>query len=118
MRVGEREVAAAQCNNLYMFPGVGLGALVSQASKVTDRMFICASKTLAAMVRDDELERGLLLPSMEVIRDVAFTVAKAVAIEARDAGLGLLRSDAELGELIARAQWMPHFYSYRPGVPR
>ena len=50
VRVGEREVAVAQCNNLYMFPGVGLGALVSQASKVTDRMFIRASKALAMMV--------------------------------------------------------------------
>ena len=40
-----------------------------------------------------------------------------MAIEARDSGLGLLRSDDELGELIRKAQWEPHFYSYRPGVP-
>lgn len=117
VRVGEREVAVAQCNNLYMFPGVGLGALVSQASKVTDRMFICASKALAMMVSEAELEKGLLLPGMDAIREVAFTVAKAVAIEARDSGLGLLRSDEELGDLIRKAQWEPHFYSYRPGVP-
>jgi malate dehydrogenase (oxaloacetate-decarboxylating) len=117
VRVGEREVAVAQCNNLYMFPGVGLGALVSQACRVTDRMFICASKALAMMVSEAELERGLLLPGMEAIREVAFTVAKAVAIEARDSGLGLLRSDEELGDLIRKAQWEPHFYPYRPGVP-
>ena len=47
VRVGDREVAVAQCNNLYMFPGVGLGALVAQAPKVTDRMFLRASKALA-----------------------------------------------------------------------
>ncbi len=117
VRVGEREVAVAQCNNLYMFPGVGLGALVSQAAKVTDRMFVCASKALAAMVSEAELEKGLLLPGMDTIREVAFTVAKAVAIEARDSGLGVRRDDDALGALIRKAQWEPHFYTYRPGVP-
>ncbi len=77
VRVGEREVGVSQCNNLYMFPGVGLGALVSQASKVTDRMFICASKALAMMVSEAELEKGLLLPGMEAIREVAYTVAQS-----------------------------------------
>jgi malate dehydrogenase (oxaloacetate-decarboxylating) len=118
VRVGERSVRASQCNNLYMFPGVGLGALVSRAPRVTDRMFVCASKALAAMVSRTELDSGLLLPAMENIREVAFTVALAVAIEARDAGLGVLRDDEELAQLIRKAQWEPRFYSYRPGLAR
>ncbi len=118
VRLGDREVAVSQCNNLYMFPGVGLGALVSRAPKVTDRMFIRGSKELATMMTAADLERGLLLPPMEAIREAAFRVARAVAVEARDCGLGLLRDDDELADLIGKAQWAPHFYPYRPGVLR
>ena len=112
-----REVAIAQCNNLYVFPGVGLGALVSRASRVTDRMFAQAAKALAGMVSAADAERGCLLPPMEEITEVAFTVARAVAVEARDAGLGRRLDDDELAALIRRAQWTPHFYPYRPGRP-
>jgi malate dehydrogenase (oxaloacetate-decarboxylating) len=113
--IGGRTVVFSQCNNLYMFPGVGLGALVSRASRVTDRMFIQGAKALAAMVTAAELDQGLLLPRMESVSEVAFTVARAVAIEARDAGLGRLLDDDELTALIRKAQWKPHFYPYRPG---
>ena len=112
---GGRTVGISQCNNLYMFPGVGLGALVSRAARITDRMFVQAAKALAAMVTNEDLERGRLLPDMETIGEVAFTVARAVAIEARDAGLGRLLGDEELAAVIRKAQWKPHFYPYRAG---
>ena len=112
---GGRTVRISQCNNLYMFPGVGLGALVSRAARITDRMFVQAAKALAAMVTNEDLERGRLLPDMEAIGEVAFTVARAVAIEARDAGLGRLLGDEELAAVIRKAQWKPHFYPYRAG---
>ncbi len=105
----------SQCNNMYIFPGIGLGALVSNASKVTANMFLAASKALSAQVRDDERARGMLLPDLENIRAVSAAVAKAVACEARDAGLGWLLSDEEYARVIAKAQWKPHYYSYRPG---
>jgi malate dehydrogenase (oxaloacetate-decarboxylating) len=110
-----RTLKIAQCNNLYIFPCVGLGALVSRAARITDRMFVQAAKALAAMVTAEDLERGRLLPDMEAIGEVAFTVARAVAIEARDAGLGRLLGDEELTAVIRRAQWKPHFYPYRAG---
>ena len=113
---GGRTLAAAQCNNLYIFPGVGLGALVSKAARVTNRMFVAASKALSSMVTAEEEERGLLLPNMESIRGVSARVAFAVAREARDSGLGRMQSDEEYQALIARAQWEPRFYPYRPGV--
>jgi len=113
------EVAVSQCNNLYMFPGVGLGALVAQAAKVTDRMFGAAAKALSALVGEEQQRRGLLLPPMETIREVSFHVAFAVAREARDAGLGRLLPDDELARVIRKAQWRPCFYPYRPGfVPQ
>ena len=115
VEIGGRTVAVSQCNNLYMFPGVGLGALVARAPRVTDRMFVSAAKALSAMVTAEEEARGLLLPSMEGIREVSARVARSVAVEARDAGLGRLLDDDELEEVIRNAQWRPEFMPYRPG---
>jgi malate dehydrogenase (oxaloacetate-decarboxylating) len=117
LRVAGREQVVSQCNNLYVFPGVGLGALIARAARVTDRMFVQASKALAGMVTAEELERGQLLPPMAAIREAAFTVARAVAIEAREAGLGRLLPDEELAGLLRRAQWSPRVYPYRAGTP-
>ena len=111
-----RRIPTSQCNNLYMFPGVGLGALAAKAAKVTDRMFVAAAQALSGLVTLPQEEAGLLLPPMKRIRDVAAVVAKAVAIEARDSGLGRLLSDDELEATIRKAQWQPGFVPYRPGV--
>jgi len=105
----------SQANNMFIFPGVGLGALVSQSSKVTDRMFLAASRALSRMVSPDMEARGQLLPEAGVIREVAFQVALAVAKEARDSGLGRMVSDDRFENLIRRAQWLPRYYPYRPG---
>jgi malic enzyme len=78
-------------------------------------MFVEGAKALAAMVTDEELGQGLLLPRMETISEAAFTVARAVALEARNKGLGRLLDDDALTALIRKAQWKPHFYPYRPG---
>jgi malate dehydrogenase (oxaloacetate-decarboxylating) len=115
VEIGGRSLPISQCNNLYIFPGVGLGALVARAAKVTDRMFTASAKALSAMITKADEEQGLLLPPMNNIREVSFQVALAVAKEARDAGLGRLLSDDELAALIRQAQWQPKFYSYRAG---
>lgn len=111
-----RTIHMSQCNNLYIFPGVGLGALVARAGKATDGMFTAAAQALSAMVMPAEEAQGLLLPRMQRIREVAARVALAVAIEARDTGLGRLLGDDELAQLLASAQWSPRFVPYRPGV--
>jgi malate dehydrogenase (oxaloacetate-decarboxylating) len=105
---------ASQCNNLYIFPGVGLGALVAKAPKVTDEMFLAASRALSRMVTPAQEAAGHLLPPMEDIRAVSRKVATAVAIEARDSGLGRLLDDAAYADVIARAQWEPKYAHYRP----
>jgi malate dehydrogenase (oxaloacetate-decarboxylating) len=110
-----RTIKTSQGNNLFIFPGVGLGALVSKASKVTDGMFLAAARAISKMVTPGEEEQGLLLPDMEAIREVSARVATAVAIEARDAGLGRLLSDRELEGVVRKAQWQPQFSPYRPG---
>lgn len=108
-------VETSQCNNLYIFPGVGLGTLVAKAPKVTDEMFLAASEALSAMVSASEQERGLLLPPLTSVRQAAWRVAVAVAKQARDQGLGRLLDDDEIERVVTQAQWEPRFVPYRPG---
>jgi malate dehydrogenase (oxaloacetate-decarboxylating) len=104
----------SQCNNMFIFPGIGLGALISKSAKVTVKMFLKASKALSELVTEEQRNQNMLLPALTDIRDVAARVAKAVAIEARDSGLGRLLSDDEYERLIRKAQWEPHYYPYKP----
>ncbi len=113
-----RTLRASQCNNMYIFPGLGLGALVCKASRVTDAMFLAGSKAISAFVTPEQEAMGLLLPEMKDIRQVSAAVATAVGIEARDAGLGRLLDDDQLGAVVTRAQWVPTYASYRPGTIR
>ena len=113
-----RTLQASQCNNMYIFPGVGLGALVCKATRVTDGMFLAASKAISTFVTPEQEAMGLLLPEMKDIRQVSAAVAKAVGIEARDAGLGRLLDDDQIDAVVTKAQWVPAYTAYRPGTVR
>jgi malate dehydrogenase (oxaloacetate-decarboxylating) len=110
-----RTLRSSQCNNMFIFPGVGLGALVSKAAKVTDGMLLAASRAISAMVTPEQEAMGLVLPEMEDIRQAATAVAFAVAKQAREEGLGRRMDDATLERTIAKAQWEPHFTPFRAG---
>ncbi len=110
-----RRIVVSQCNNTFVFPGVGLGALVSKSPKVTDQMFLAASKALSCQVSARQRQEGHLLPEMKDIRRVSKEVAKAVAIQAREDGLGRLLEDDEIDAMATKAQWQPHYCAYRPG---
>ncbi|WP_243324452.1 NAD-dependent malic enzyme [Geothrix sp. SG200] len=112
-----RTLQASQCNNMYIFPGVGLGALVCKATRITDSMFLAASKAISTFVTPEQEATGLLLPEMKDIRQVSAAVAKAVGIEARNAGLGRLLDDDQLESIVTKAQWEPHYTTYRAGAP-
>ncbi len=112
-----RTLHTSQCNNLYIFPGVGLGALVAEAHRITEREFLAASRALSDLVTPAQREQGLLLPEMDDVRAVSRRVALAVAVECREAGFGRGEDDETLAGLIERAQWDPHYYPYRPGSP-
>ena len=71
-----------QCNNMYVFPGVGLGATVCGAKVVTDRMLYVAAEALANFVTDEELAEGKVFPHISNIREVSHRVAVAVVKEA------------------------------------
>lgn len=109
------KIYTSQCNNMYIFPGLGLGALISKTPKVTYKMFLAASKELSNLVTEEQMKQGLLLPGFENIREVSFHIAKRVAIEAREAGLGRLIDDEQYDQILRKAQWYPKYYNFRPG---
>jgi malic enzyme len=104
-----RTVRVGQGNNVFVFPGVGLGVLVAEAREVTDTMFAAAAETLAAQVSEADLAEGLVFPPMRDLRRVTVRVAEAVVREARDRGLGRPISDAEIPEAVAAAMWVPDY---------
>jgi malate dehydrogenase (oxaloacetate-decarboxylating) len=111
--VGGKERVISQCNNLFVFPGMGLGALVSGTPFITDQMFMAASKAVSEMVTADELKAGQVLPRISDIRDVSARVAMAVAKIARDSGLGLRVEDDRLFAMIKNAMWDPRYLPLR-----
>ncbi len=83
---GGVSIPVSQCNNVYIFPGVGLGAIVAGARVVTDAMFAAASETLAYQMDAGSLHRGDLFPPLTDLRAVTHRIAAAVAKVAIDSG--------------------------------
>ena len=113
VRHGGREIRIGQCNNAFIFPGLGLGALVAEAREVTDRMFRRAAECLAQQVPEEDLAAGALYPRVRDLRRVSTSIAEAVAREARDSGVGKPFADSAIPQAVAEAQWDP---VYRPFV--
>jgi malate dehydrogenase (oxaloacetate-decarboxylating)(NADP+) len=74
-----RRFVPRQCNNAYVFPGVGLGVVVSHAGRVSDAMFLAAADRLAAAVTDEDRANGSVLPALDRIRHLSSAVAADVA---------------------------------------
>jgi len=85
--VGNKTFVAGQGNNAYIFPGVGLGVIVSRSRRVTDEMFLAAAHSLANLVTDSDLERGQVYPPLSHIRQVSASIALDVAKIAYRTGL-------------------------------
>lgn len=111
---GRRHVIG-QGNNVFVFPGVGLGAIVAEAHEITDRMFSVAAQALADVTRPQRLEQGAIYPHQDELRQVSYKVACAVVREARDSGLGRLMSDEKIEKAVRAAMWFPE---YTPAYPR
>lgn len=109
---GGRLHRVRQGNNAYVFPGVGLGARVSRARRITDEMFHAAARTLADSIRDESLESGALYPRLTRIRDVSAEIAAEVARVAWTAGLAEADEPADLDAAVRDAMWRPDYRSY------
>jgi malate dehydrogenase (oxaloacetate-decarboxylating) len=102
----------SQANNVFVFPGVGLGAIVAHAARVTDAMFLAAARVLGGLVSDDRLAGGALYPPIADLREVSRAIGVAVAREARDSGVGRALDDDEIDIAIAGAMWFPAYLPY------
>ena len=106
-----RRYPIAQCNNSYIFPGVGLGVRAVQARRVTDAMFMAAARALADTAPARRDPAGALLPPLSESRQVARTIALAVADAARRGGLAESAQSDDLERLVDDKVWVPE---YRP----
>lgn len=101
-----------QGNNAYIFPGIGLGVLVSQSSRVTDEMFLGAARSLAEQVGEVDLAVGRLYPPLQNIRDVSTTIAVEVARIAWKQGLAKADEPDDIQALVKERMYEPVYPHY------
>jgi malate dehydrogenase (oxaloacetate-decarboxylating)(NADP+) len=104
-----KRLVPGQGNNAYVFPGVGLGLVVAEASECTDEMFFVAARTLAGMVTDDDLKQGRIYPSLSRIREVSAHIAEAVASVAFERGLARVDRPDDLGQAVRGSMFSPEY---------
>ena len=109
---GGRIHKIGQANNVFVFPGIGLGVLAVAARQVSDRMFLAASKALAATVGSDLVAAGQLYPSISDVRSTSLAVARAVANQA--IADGVADPVPDIDERIEEEMWFPEYLPYRP----
>jgi malate dehydrogenase (oxaloacetate-decarboxylating) len=104
-----RQITIAQCNNVYIFPAVGLAIVASRARRVTDSMMEAAARTLADHSPALTDATSSLLPPLRHVRGVAVAIAIAVGLEAQRAGVAPKTSQEELIRRVTEAQWTPQY---------
>ncbi len=107
---GRREIA--QANNVHVFPGLGLGAIVAEAREITDGTFLRAARRLAELVSPQRLACGALYPPIADLRTVARAIAIEVVREARDAGVGRRIPDDQVAVEVDAEMWQPAYLPY------
>ena len=110
--LGAKTYVSGQGNNAYIFPGVGFGAIVSGAKLVTDEMFFAAARALAQQVEEEDLERGLIYPPLNEIREVSAAIATAVAKVAYECGLATQPKPDDLRAHIEAQMYVPDYKCY------
>ncbi len=103
----------AQCNNSYIFPGIGLGILAVGANRVTDEMLLASSEILAEASPKAAATGPDLLPPLQQITEVSKSIAFAVAKVAQEQGHALKITDAQLHARIDQIFWAPHYRNYK-----
>jgi malate dehydrogenase (oxaloacetate-decarboxylating) len=111
MQAGDASIPAAQCNNIYIFPGIGLAVTAVRATRVTDAMLTAAAAAVgqAATIRHDP--HGTLLPDRAQLAETATAVARAVARAAVADAAAPALTDDQIDQAINRTRWLPHYQS-------
>jgi malate dehydrogenase (oxaloacetate-decarboxylating) len=108
-----RLIKIGQCNNVFIFPGVGLGVIASGADRVTDAMFSAAARVLSEFSPALTDAAAPLYPPLDSVREISRKVAVAVGVEAQRAGLAETTSLAMLERKVRIKMWRPHYVQLR-----
>lgn len=103
----------AQCNNVYIFPGVGLGVIASKATKVTNRMFLRAAQVLSEFSPMLKNVHDTLFPNFEKLQEISRHIAIEVAHVAQDEGVSRLPKTASVEKAVEETMWHPTYRPYR-----
>ncbi|MGB0716411.1 MAG: NAD-dependent malic enzyme [Phycisphaerae bacterium] len=106
---GGRQRIIGQANNAFVFPGIGLGCILSEAHEVNDAVFLAAARTLASCVDESRLAADALYPDQSMLRDVSRRIACNVIRQARRDKIGRLVPLDEIDEMVADAMWYPSY---------
>jgi malate dehydrogenase (oxaloacetate-decarboxylating) len=109
---GGRKIPIAQCNNVYIFPAMGLGVVASRARRVTAAMMLAAARTLGANSPALKDASASLLPPLTDLRRVAAEIAFAVGTRAQKDGVAAQLTEDELREQVMATQWTPEYPIY------
>ena len=101
-----------QGNNVYIFPGVGLGALACESKQITNGMFLTAAETLSKLVSQEDLDMGRIYPSLTKILEVSAKIAAAVLEECHREGLARLPRPADVEADIRARMFKPEYRNY------
>jgi malate dehydrogenase (oxaloacetate-decarboxylating) len=108
---GGRTIPIAQCNNVYIFPAIGLGVVASGARRLSDAMMLAAARALAENSPALKDSSAALLPPLTDIRRVAADIALSVGLEAQKEGFAPNITEEELRQRVIRNQWTPAYAS-------
>ncbi len=109
----DREYKISQCNNSYIFPGIGLGVIATYSSRISDEMLMVASTTLAELAPDSSAPEDGILPPLTSLSEISKKIAFAVGKVAMQEGICLEISDDDLRRAIDRNFWTPAYREYR-----
>ncbi len=106
-----------QGNNVFIFPGVGMAAVVVGIARISDTMISAAASALANEVTNSELAQGLLYPATSRLREVSGEVAVAVTMQAMAEGACTRMTEEEVRTRLTEAEWHPNYVHYNPIEP-
>jgi malate dehydrogenase (oxaloacetate-decarboxylating) len=109
MNVNGRHIPVAQCNNVYIFPGVGLAVTAVRATRVTDAMMTAAATAVSGEAPIHHDPQGMLLPERARLVDTATAVARAVARAALEGGVAPKLTGEHIDGAIQRTRWIPEY---------